>query len=249
MREPEVWSRAGRWPASEYYDGRLLTGAEAVVLSKTMLAGAEFWCRLVTDIIEVHVAEEAIYVGTAEPELGNLLSLVAERVDSSPYVIDRRNFPYYMPADETFWSELRRGLSSGMQEMLILQQWAAGPAGERWYRVVSTGDLETVRRNVIPRAVYAVFRSPGLVRRREALNQPASTVVAEEALLANVRIFHDLSESPLMVDNVANEAELEHIWGSLDDRGALFLWTDDAVVSYAAQPDADGQVRAAVSFQ
>lgn len=249
VREPEVWSRASRWPASEYHDGRLLAAAAAISLIRKMLASAEFWCRLVTDLVEVHVAEEAVYVGTVVPELDDLTSVVAAPVDSSPYAIDRVNFPYYQPADDRFWCDMRKGVDSGAGEMLILQQWAAGPAGECWYHAASVGDLEAVQRNVISRALYAVFRRPRIIRRMERSEQPISAVIGEERLLANVRFFHDLNAFPLCVERVDSDQELTRTWESLGDRGSVFLWDDDAVVSYAAQPDADRRVRAATSFQ
>src|SRR5262245_25860278 len=108
VREPEVWSGASRWPASEYHDGRLITAAAATSLINKMLASAAFWCRLVTDCAEVHVAEEAVYVGTVGPELDELISVAAEPVDSSPYAIDRMHFSYYPPADQGFWYGMRR---------------------------------------------------------------------------------------------------------------------------------------------
>jgi hypothetical protein len=249
VREPEVWRSASRWLGSEYYDGRLLTGAEAISLIDEMLVRADFWCRLVTDLTEVHVVEEAIYLTTARPEPERFLPAIAEQVGSSPYDIDRENFPYYPPADEEFWAGLRQDLGSRGEGMLMLQQWAAGFGGECWYWIASTGDLETLRQNAIPRAVYAVFRSPRMVRKKGTSEQPVSAAVGEEPLLGNVRVFRDVSEAPLNADHVANDQELAQLWESLGAQGALFLWTDDAAVSYAAQPDADGRVRAAGSFQ
>lgn len=249
VREPEVWSRASRWPASEYHDGHPLTAVAAISLINKMIASAEFWCRLVTDFVEVHVAEDVIYIGTVGSELDELISLAAEPVDSSPYAIDRTNFSYYPPADDGFWGEMRMDVDSGAGEMLILQQWAAGFGGERWHHVASVGDLEAVQRALIPRALYAVFRCPRLVRRSECSERPISAVLGEEPLLANVRVFRDLGVFPLSVEHIASDQELARIWESLGTRGSVFLWDDDTVVSYAAQPDADGRVRAASSFQ
>jgi hypothetical protein len=69
-----------------------------------MLASPEFWCRLVTDLAEVHLVEDAVYVGTVGPGLDELVPVGAEAVESSPYAIDRLHFPYYPPADEQFGS-------------------------------------------------------------------------------------------------------------------------------------------------
>jgi hypothetical protein len=249
VREPEVWTRSSSWSASEYYDGRLLGADAATSLIGKMLASAEFWCRLVTDRVEVHVVEKAVYVGTAEPDMSELLPVPAERVDSSPYAIDRVHFPYYPPADEKFWSDTRRDLGRGAGEILILQQWAAGAGGERWYRVASADDLEAVRRNVIPRALFAAFRHPRMVRRTGPSAPPISHLLGEEPLLANLRVFHDLNVSPLRAKTVVNDQELARIWSSLGERDSVFLWNPDADVSYAAQADPDGRVRAAASFE
>jgi hypothetical protein len=249
VREPEVWSGTSNWPASEYFDGRLLTGAAAISLISKMLASAEFWCRLVTDLVEVHVVEETVYVGTVGPDLDALIPLRAERVDSSPYAIDRAHFPYYPPADEMFWADQRRDIESRAGEMLILQQWAAGAGGERWYRAASADDLEVVRRSVIPRALYAAFRHPRMVGRAGPSARPISHLLGEEPLLANLRIFHEMDVSPLRVKTVANDQELARIWSSLGEWDSVFLWNSDADVSYAAQPDPDGRVRAAASFE
>jgi hypothetical protein len=249
VREPEVWRRAAHWPAAEYHDGYSLTAVAAVSLIHKMIASAEFWCRLVTDLVEVHVAEDLIYIGTVGPEPAELVAPAAEPVDSSPYAIDRTNFSYYPPADDGFWRALRKDVDSGAGEVLMLQQWAAGFGGERWHLVASLGDLEAVRRVLIPRALYAVFRCPRLVRRSECSGQPISAVLGEEPLLANVRVFRDLGVFPLSVEHVASDQELARMWESLGARGSVFLWDDNTVASYAAQPDADGRVRVASSFQ
>jgi hypothetical protein len=137
-------------------------------------------------------------------------------------------------------------VDSGAGGMVILQQWAAGFGGERWSYVASLDDLEAVQRAVVPRALYAVFRDPRLFRRA---GQSMSALLRQEPLLANVRVFHDLDVLPLSVEHVASDQELAQIWESLGSRGSVFLWDDDTVVSYAAQPDVDGRVRVASSFQ
>jgi hypothetical protein len=245
-----VWGSASRWPIFDYYDGRLISADVATSLVGDMLAGAEFWCRLVTDVVEVHVAEQTVYVWTSGLGLDELGVLAAELVDSSPYAIDRAHFPYYPAADEEFWGVLRKHVDSGAGEMLILQQWAAGFGGERWHYVTSATDLDAVRRDVVPRALFAAFQGPRLVRRRRGSDQRVDAVLGIEPSLAGIRIFRKLGESPLMsVEHVADGRDLARAWESLDDGSFLFLWDDDAVASYAAQPDADGRVRVAASFQ
>jgi hypothetical protein len=249
IREPEVWKRPLRWPASKYYDGRLVDPREAISLIGEMLASADFWCRLVTNFLEVHVADDVVYIGMVGPGVAELNFLGAESVHLSPYVIDRVHFPYYPAANEEFWRDVRRDVDSGAGELLILQQWAAGFGGERWYYVASAGDLEDVQKNVIPRALYAVFRRPRLIRSASCSGQPISAVLGAESSVANVRCFRDLRAFPLSVEHVTNDDELTRVWRSLGDSGSVFLWEDDAVVSYVAQPDADGRVRVAASFQ
>ncbi|MFF5229639.1 hypothetical protein [Dactylosporangium sp. NPDC000521] len=249
IREPEVWGPAERWPVSEYHDGRLLTPDEAVSLVGVMLAGAEFWCRLVTDHVEVYVTEDAVYLGSYG-SLDDLGLVDAEPVGSSPYAIDRAGFPYYPPADDEFWAGLHRHLAAGAGELLVLQQWAAGFGGERWYLVASAADLEAVRQDVLPRAVFAVFRRPRLVRRAPGSRQSAEAVLGDEMLLGGVRIFHRSSASVLLTAaRVADDDELRRAWELLGERDALFSWDDDADPVYAARPDPDGQVRVAGAFQ
>lgn len=249
VREPEVWRTTSGWSETEYYDGRLLSGSEAVSLIDEMLRMSEFWCRLVTDQAEVHVAEGAIYLTLAGPELDDLLAGVAEQAGFSPYGIDRKHFNYLPPANERFWAGLRRYLGSCEQGILILRQWAAGFGGERWFWIASVDELDALQQDATPRVVYAVFRDPRLVRKKGIPNQQLSVAVEDESSPGDVRVFHDLSEAPLKAEHVADDQELAQLWESLGERGALFMWTEDAAVSYAARPDADGRVRVASSFQ
>lgn len=249
IREPVVIGNPSQWPPRSFHDGTTLGVGRAVGLVESMLTHGDFWCRLESDPFSVHVGEEFVYL-TVDPGLVQVVELLEQSgigswLDhASPYGEKWTVHPYEAIDDE-FWLHL-----ASDHPALILQQWAAGRAGERWYKVASSEDVRVVKGDLIPGSILAVFSQSTLYDLRAVVEYGFEAALGVDYLFGNLRFFRP-GIGPVKVDlvSVANEEGVQEVFLECPVGVELFNWSDTTCeVTYRANPESDGIVRTGLIF-
>lgn len=143
-----------------FHDGAEVSLAVGLELVRSMLRDSGAWCRLeVADRFTVHVGwDQYLYVGSDRPceralALTRRLGLFPERLDSSPYAMETDGEEVRRPADDVFWSSLRR-MVSACRAGVLEEMYVEGAS--RRHRLTRDG-VDAVRARIAPRARIAVW--------------------------------------------------------------------------------------------
>lgn len=253
IRSPEVRSSGSRWTANVFYDGRPVRGNETLRLVRDLLDDSRIWCELVAGDLEVHISEEATFLGVSPakgPTLANLTDLKVTAVSSSPFTQDELDIVRYQPAIAEFWDDLNVLLESA-GPLLLLSQWAGGIGGEQWFYIETASDISATRVSQVPRSILAVFDSSCYVRVDGSGPRGLQGLIGLDPLYGNLRWLSPDFRPKLSVSIVSNELELAQKCKVPARGDVLFSWPDlgtDGLVM-AACPDDDGVVRTSLRFE
>jgi small subunit ribosomal protein S1 len=145
IREPAF---LGTKPNPSWYDGKMLSTVDVTAVVEAVLTGG-FWCRLeLRNEMYVHIGRAAVWIGTrtACPTSGARFDAVPEK---TPLDAGHQLLAEYRTADDLFWQEVS-------DAKLVEEHWAHGAT-----RVhdLTHQSLESVRENLLPRAVVHVYRT------------------------------------------------------------------------------------------
>lgn len=232
-------------------DGSTVRGDDALQLIGNLLDDPGFWCELESGHLDVHVSEEAVYLGIS-PDKSFTITIPGLRVDAvagSPYAEDVEPAPY-RPATAEFWKELGSFLES-CGSLLVLSQWAAGIGGEQWYLLQEAGDLSVVKADVIPRSIIAAFGPDCFIRIDDSSPAEIESFVGSDPLYGSLRWLTPDPGPKLHSSMMSDELDLREKCKLPAAGAVLFSWpeadTDGPVM--AACPDEDGVVRTAFRFE
>ncbi|WP_374192503.1 S1 RNA-binding domain-containing protein [Streptomyces sp. MBT98] len=224
-----------------FHDGAEVSLQVGLELVRSMLRDNGAWCRLeVEDRFTVHVGwDQYLYVGSDRPceralALTRRLGLFPERLDSSPYALETDVEGVRRPADDAFWSGLRRMISAyraGMLEEMYVE------GASRWHRLTRDG-VDAVRARIAPRARIAVW--PDLSDAVEtvlgALPAEGTVECVWQDADGHVRsVFADEDSFPALTARLSGAAAVAVLPLTADERVRLFT---------GVMPDADGVLRA-----
>ncbi|WBP91114.1 S1 domain-containing protein [Kitasatospora cathayae] len=240
---------AGLFPPdlTGFHDGARVPVAVGLELVRAMLRDSGAWCRLESEPdafpepgFAVHVGwDQYVYVSSSAPcpaavartrELG----LHPEPLDASPYEAEFDEPGEQRPADDHFWSWLRRCVATG--RAALLEEMHIDNAS-RWHRL-DGGAIDAVRARLAPRARLAVW--PDLSTDVAAV----LTGLPEEGLVEFVREGHDgriISEVDDPEEFRSRAAELSQARAA----AVLSVYTGERSPLFTAVlPDPDGVLRA-----
>ncbi|NEB37719.1 S1 RNA-binding domain-containing protein [Streptomyces sp. SID14515] len=224
-----------------FHDGAEVSLDVGLELVRSMLRDSGAWCRLeVEDRFAVHVGwDQYLYVGSDRPCERALaqtrrLGLFAERLDSSPYAVETDGEQVRRPADDAFWSGLRR-MVSACRAGVLEEMYVEGAS--RWHRLTRDG-VDAVRARIAPRARLAVW--PDLSSDVEAVlgALPAEGTVecVWQDADGDVRsVLADEDCFPALTARLSGAAAVALLPLTADERVPLFT---------GVMPDADGVLRA-----
>ncbi|MET9402950.1 S1 RNA-binding domain-containing protein [Kitasatospora sp. NPDC002965] len=234
---------AGLFPSdlTGFHDGAQVTVPFGLELVRAMLRDSGAWCRLeVEGTFAVHVGwDQYVYVGSNVPCEAALartreLGLFPEPLDASPYEAVFEEPGEQRPADDDFWTWVRRRVAT--REAALLEEIHVDNAS-RWHRI-GDGTLDAVRARLTPRARLAVWPD---------LSTDVAAVVAalpDEGLVECVWEDHDGRITGMVADETEFTALAARVLGA---RAAAVLPTDverRSPLLTAVLPDEDGVLRA-----
>ncbi|WP_406078477.1 hypothetical protein [Micromonospora sp. NBC_00858] len=253
IRSPEVRVLGGPWTANTFHDGSTVRGNDTLRLVGDLLKDPRFWCELESDGLEVHVSEDAVYLGTS-PNRASVMTAQADLdvavVPDSPYSQDDVDAVRYRPATADFWGDLDALLQS-RGSLLLVSQWAGGLGGEQWYLLQSSTDVLAARAGVVPRSIIAAFEPERYIRIDDSSPVEVEGFVGSEAVYGNLRWLTPDSGSRLDASVVNDELDLREKCKIPKVGAVLFCWpeTDMSGCITAACPDVDGVVRTLFRFE
>ncbi|NJC70230.1 hypothetical protein HC031_10985 [Planosporangium thailandense] len=249
IRSPEARCRRDTWDPAKLHDGRVVQGDDLLRLVGDLLEDACFWCELQSDHTDVHVSEEAVYLGFSSDQPGLATAFHAEPVTASPYADDDMGASPYRPASTDYWMEVER-LLDRYGSLTLLSQWAAGIGGEQWYHVRSAADLAVARREVVARSVLAAFAPAHFVVIGVSSEAEVEAFIGGEPLYGNLRWLAPGQGPKLVTATVDDENDLRDKMSVPRPGTVLLSWPEDdlAGLLFAACPDEDGVVRTTFRF-
>jgi hypothetical protein len=248
VRNPEVHCVGSAWGPEALHDGRTVRDGGVLRLIGDMLDNPRIWCELQSDDLDIHVSEDAIYLGLPPDRPTLRTSLPAEAVPESPYVEDDATELPYRPASAEYWTTIEH-LLEGVDSLIMLSQWAGGLGGERWYHLQNPQDIAVVRRELVPRSILAAFSPAHFLIVGDGGTAETERLVQSEPLYGAFRWLTPAAPPRLMASAVDDDQDLlEKMKAPV--RGALLLsWPEtDAELKFAASPDSDAVVRASFRF-
>ncbi|WSV25767.1 S1 RNA-binding domain-containing protein [Streptomyces griseus] len=224
-----------------FHDGVEVSLDVGLELVRSMLRDNGAWCRLeVEDRFTVHVGwDQYLYVGSDRPceralALTRRLGLFPERLDSSPYAVETDVEEVRRPADDAFWSGLRR-MVSARRAGLLEEMYVEGAS--RWHRLTRDG-VDAVRARIAPRARIAVW--PDLSDDVEAVLGALPAEGTVECVWQDTdgdvhSVLVDEDSFPVLTARLSGATAVALLPLTVDERVPLFT---------GVMPDADGVLRA-----
>ncbi|MFF0504884.1 S1 RNA-binding domain-containing protein [Streptomyces fimicarius] len=224
-----------------FHDGAEVSIDVGLELVRSMLRDDGAWCRLeVEDRFTVHVGwDQYLYVGSDRPceralALTRRLGLFPERLDSSPYAVETDVEEVRRPADDAFWSGLRR-MVSACRAGLLEEMYVEGAS--RWHRLTRDG-VDAVRARIAPRARIAVW--PDLSDDVEAVLGALPAEGTVECVWQDGdgdvhSVLVDEGSFPVLTARLSGATAVALLPLTVDERVPLFT---------GVMPDADGVLRA-----
>ncbi|MFI6554460.1 S1 RNA-binding domain-containing protein [Streptomyces griseus] len=244
IREPQVphppFGSTAVLPVG-FHDGAEVSLDVGLELVRSMLRDNGAWCRLeVEDRFTVHVGwDQYLYVGSDRPceralALTRRLGLFPERLDSSPYAVETDVEEVRRPADDAFWSGLRR-MVSARRAGLLEEMYVEGAS--RWHRLTRDG-VDAVRARIAPRARIAVW--PDLSDDVEAVLGALPAEGTVECVWQDTdgdvhSVLVDEDSFPVLTTRLSGATAVALLPLTVDERVPLFT---------GVMPDADGVLRA-----
>ncbi len=225
----------------DFHDGAEVSLDVGLELVRSMLRDGGAWCRLeVEDRFTVHVGwDQYLYVGSDRPceralALTRRLGLFPERLDSSPYAVETDVEEVRRPADDAFWSGLRR-MVSARRAGLLEEMYVEGAS--RWHRLTRDG-VDAVRARIAPRARIAVW--PDLSDDVEAVLGALPAEGTMECVWQDTdgdvhSVLVDEDSVPVLTARLSGATAVALLPLTVDERVPLFT---------GVMPDADGVLRA-----
>ncbi|MDX3505997.1 S1 RNA-binding domain-containing protein [Streptomyces sp. ATCC51928] len=244
IREPQLPSPPFGSTAvlpEDFHDGVEVSLDVGLELVRSMLRDSGAWCRLeVEDRFTVHVGwDQYLYVGSDRPceralALTRRLGLFPERLDSSPYAVETDVEEVRRPADDAFWSGLRR-MVSARRAGLLEEMYVEGAS--RWHRLTRDG-VDAVRARIAPRARIAVW--PDLSDDVEAVLGALPAEGTVECVWQDTdgdvhSVLVDEDSVPVLTARLSGATAVALLPLTVDERVPLFT---------GVMPDADGVLRA-----
>ncbi|MFD4219852.1 S1 RNA-binding domain-containing protein [Streptomyces griseus] len=244
IREPQLPSPPFGSTAvlpEDFHDGAEVSLDVGLELVRSMLRDSGAWCRLeVEDRFTVHVGwDQYLYVGSDRPceralALTRRLGLFPERLDSSPYAVETDVEEVRRPADDAFWSGLRR-MVSARRAGLLEEMYVEGAS--RWHRLTRDG-VDAVRARIAPRARIAVW--PDLSDDVEAVLGALPAEGTVECVWQDTdedvhSVLVDEDSFPVLTARLSGATAVALLPLTVDERVPLFT---------GVMPDADGVLRA-----
>ncbi|WP_181697207.1 RNA-binding protein [Nocardia sp. GTS18] len=249
IREPQIAAvdghgLAGLFPPdlAGFHDGAEVSIAVGLELVRAMLRENGAWCRLeVEDVFTVHVGwDQYVYIGAdhaCERALSHThtLGLFAERLTASPYDAVLDDEPgEQRPADDTFWTQLRRHLATDRASILE-EGYVVGAS--RWHRITD-GTIDAVRAELTPRSRLTVWPDLSGNVEEVLVGLPAEGLIEliweDEHGRISSTIADDTGFAELAA-RVARARAATALSVDMDERFPLFA---------AVLPDSDGVLRA-----
>lgn len=253
IRNPEVRSLGGPWTARLVHDGVTVHGNDALRLIGDLLDDQSFWCELESNDLDVHVSEEAVYLGIS-PEGASAMTTLADlgvaAVPDSPYAQDDVDAADYRPATDEFWDDLSSRLES-LGSLLLLSQWAGGLGGEQWYLLRNATDVSVVKAGMVPRSILAAFDPSCYIGISASSPAEIERFVGRATSFGNLRWLTPDCGPRLAASVVSDALDLREK-GKIPTPGAvLFSWpeADMSGPIMAACPDDNGIVRSSFRFE
>ncbi|WP_445056264.1 S1 RNA-binding domain-containing protein [Streptomyces griseus] len=224
-----------------FHDGAEVSLDVGLELVRSMLRDSGAWCRLeVEDRFTVHVGwDQYLYVGSDRPceralALTRRLGLFPERLGSSPYAVETDVEEVRRPADDAFWSGLRR-MVSARRAGLLEEMYVEGAS--RWHRLTRDG-VDAVRARIAPRARIAVW--PDLSDDVEAVLGALPAEGTVECVWQDTdgdvhSVLVDEDSVPVLTARLSGATAVALLPLTVDERVPLFT---------GVMPDADGVLRA-----
>ncbi|MGY5001309.1 S1 RNA-binding domain-containing protein [Streptomyces griseus] len=244
IREPQVPSPPFGSTAvlpEGFHDGAEVSLDVGLELVRSMLRDSGAWCRLeVEDRFTVHVGwDQYLYVGSDRPceralALTRRLGLFPERLDSSPYAVETDVEEVRRPADDVFWSGLRR-MVSARRAGLLEEMYVEGAS--RWHRLTRNG-VDAVRARIARRARISVW--PDLSDDVEAVLGALPAEGTVECVWQDTdgdvhSVLVDEDSFPVLTARLSGATAVALLPLTVDERVPLFT---------GVMPDADGVLRA-----
>ncbi|MCX4825652.1 hypothetical protein OG883_38560 [Streptomyces sp. NBC_01142] len=230
------------------YDGRVVDLKTALLLVRAMLRDGWISCSLESsDILRVGVVTDFYLSVEIQPgAIGSLANV--ERLGLYPVQVDCwsedcGDIPLVSRlADEGFWEEVAAGAAVARSAMVVLERWAEGSCGHRWF-LVEDENLAAVARSVRSQSLVTAFFDPRIRRasRSHFRRAVSSSVVDDSPVVIFARSAGGDALDVLTWgegDALPSEAELP-----AGDELGFFVWpNEDALFVRAVVPGEDGRI-------
>lgn len=228
------------------YDGRVVDLKTALLLVRAMLRDGWISCSLESsDILRVGVVTDFYLSVEIQPSaIGSLASV--ERLGLYPVQVDCWSEDGDVPlvsrlADDWFWEEVAAGAAVARSAMVVLERWAEGFCGHRWF-LVEDENLASVATSVRSQSLVTAFFSPRIrwASRSDIRRAVSSPVVDDSPVVIFARSAGgDALDALTCGEGIALPSEAELPAG---DELGFFVWPDeDAPLVRAVVPGEDGR--------